>query len=300
MNNRASALILGLLVILVLAVLSSSFLYKQINEGFLSNRFADSARALWAAEAGIQSARNNNLDQTSLSGSIEGATYAVTISQISSSSSYMVVSTGTSGAVSRTVEAVVSTRETDASKFKYGIESTVDIDFKGSTTVYGETTDPNPPAKKYLDPNYYKENSTFSFPDLFIFTTTELKSWCADMGSIYNGTFPSAGFSGINWVMAPSSKYTGNVEGSGVLIIEGDLRIAGTINFSGIIYVIGELDISGTAVINGAILAESAANVDTTLTGTCDIIHSTAAITSALANIANLSPRIVSWKEIIQ
>jgi len=294
-NNRGMALILSLFVILVLGIMSSTFLYKQINQGFVSNRYADSIRALWVAESGVQAARNNNLTQSSISGTAGAGSFAVNIAQIGSTNYYQLASTGTVNGVSRGVDAVVSTRDVDASKFKYGLESNVDIDFKGSSKVYGENSTAACLAdKKCRDPEYYKANSIFSFADMFGFSTTEIK----DMSTLYNQTFPSGNFTGINWVMAPKSKFTGNIYGSGILIVEGDFRIAGTVDFDGIIYVIGELDMAGTSYVSGAMLAESAANVDTTVTGTADIAHNTTKIQFALDNVKYRSPRIVSWKEL--
>jgi hypothetical protein len=293
MNKNGSAMILGLFVVLVLSVLSAAFLYKQVNQSYLSMRYADDIRALWAAESGVQAARNNNLLQSSVTGSIGSGSYDADINQIGTSQYYHVVSNGTYGSISRIVEAVVSTRDVNASKFKYGLESTVDIDLKGSSIVYGENTT-KPVPKKYRDPDYYKANSAFSFANLFCFSTDEIKS----LSTVYNNTWPSGTISGVNWVEAPSSHFNGNVYGSGILIVQGNLRVTGTIDFDGIIYVIGELDMAGTAYVSGAILAESAATVDTTVTGTADIEHNTTKIQAALDIIKYRSPQVVSWKEL--
>ncbi|MCX7927116.1 MAG: hypothetical protein N2606_03150 [Candidatus Omnitrophica bacterium] len=293
-DNRGMVLVLSFFVILILAGLASSFYYKQINHMFLVRRYINSTRALWAAEAGIQDVRDNKLNGSSVSGTVGNANYTATINRIGLTNYYQVVSQGTAGNITRVVKAVVSTRDVDSNKFKYGIESNVDIIFKGSSKVWGENTTPNPPPAKTRDPNYYKENSIFSFADLFGFSTTEIKS----LSNIYNQTFPSGNFSGINWVIAPKTRFTGNVYGSGILIIEGDCRIAGTINFDGVIYVMGELDMSGTSFVNGSILVESAANVDTTVSGTADIQHNYTKISQALDNIRFRSPRIVSWEEV--
>jgi hypothetical protein len=291
MNKSGSALILGLFVIVILAGLSSSFLFKQVNQSFASNRYADSTRAFWVAEAGLQKARDA-LPTAPSPGNLGAGTYSVSVTGINSKY-YRVVSAGTVGSTTRTVEAVVSTRDVDGSKFKYGVESTVDIDFKGSSRVYGENTTQPVPAK-YRDPNYYKANSAFSFANLFSYTTTELRAF----STYYNNTWPSGNITGVNWVKAPSSHFNGNVAGSGILIVEGNLRVTGSIAFDGIIYVIGELDMAGTAQVSGAVLAESAATVDTTLTGTCDVEHNATKISSALDNIRFNSPQVVSWKEI--
>jgi hypothetical protein len=291
MNKRGSALIIGLLVVLVLSILSAAFLYKQVNANFLSMRFVDNTRALWLAEAGLQQARKN-MPSEPPDANLGAGSYSVEVNDIDGKY-YQVISTGTVGAISRTVESVICTRDVDPTKFKYGIESTVDINFKGSSKVYGETT-PIPVPAKTRDPNYYKENSTFSFADLFCFSTDEIRA----LSTVYNNTWPSGTISGVNWVVAPSSHFNGNVSGSGILIVQGNLRVTGTINFDGIIYVMGELNMAGTALVRGAVLAESAASVDTTVTGTCDVEHSTVKISAALDLIKYRSPRVVSWKEL--
>jgi hypothetical protein len=293
MNNKGMALILGLFVVTVLAVLSSSFLYKQVNQSFLSNRFVDSTRAFWIAEAGVQEARDN-LPGTPDPDDLGGGSYEVTVDEIGSSEKYFqVVSTGTFGRVTRTVDAVISTRDVDADNFKYGIESTVGIDFKGDSTVYGENTT-LPVVHGTRDPEYYKEDSNFAFADLFCFSTTEIRA----LSTVYNDTWPEGNITGINWVIAPNSHFTGNIEGSGILIIEGDLKVTGTIDFDGIVYIIGDLDLAGTSYVGGSVLAESSATVTTGLAGTCDIEHNITKVQTALDLIKYRSPQIVSWKEI--
>ena len=315
MNKRASALILGLFVILVLAGLSASFLYKQVNQSFISNRYADSTRALWVAESGLRVVNNDALCNGCTTSPVNvGQGYFVRTMSITGSpvteiinstltnttTYYQVNTRGTVGGVSRTIDAVlnakVSITKVPAGNFAYGLESSVDIDFKGSSKVYGETT-PIPVPAKYRDTDYYKQNSTFSFVNLFSYSPTELKA----MSTVYNNTWPSGTISGLNWVVAPSSHFNGTVTGTGILIIQGNLRVTGTINFDGIIYVIGELDMAGTANVRGSVLAESAASVDTTVTGTADIEHNSAIITNALDLIKKTTPfppRVVSWKEI--
>ncbi|MFA5100753.1 MAG: hypothetical protein WC547_07725 [Candidatus Omnitrophota bacterium] len=298
MNKRGSALIMGLFIVLVLSILTSIFLYKQVNQNLAAVRYADDVKALWVAEGGVQDARSDLSQSSPATGQIGGGNYTVSINFIGTNDNsdyYSVVSSGTVGSVSRVIQSVVALTSTvpNASKFPYGVESTVEIDFKGSSQVYGETT-PLPIPAKTRDPDYYKENSTFSFSDLFGFSTDELK----ELSTVYNNAWPSGEISGVNWVVAPSSNFNGNVSGSGILIIQGDLKITGTIDFDGIIYVMGELDMMGTAMVSGAVLAESAASVDTTLTGTCDVEHSTVNIQNALNLLVDESTQVVSWKEL--
>jgi len=319
MNKRASALILGLFVILVLAGLSAAFLYKQINQSFLVNRYADSTRAFWIAEAGIQAINSANLDENSwINSSLGQGAYACAIGPISGNetavinstftsvvSYYPVQSTGTFNQAKRTINAVVKqqvdSNKMPASNFKFGVESSANIIFGGSSTVSGETSlSPLPPGTR--DPNYYKAGSVFSFFDIFGYSSAVLKAMCVageqNMG-FYNNSWPAGNITGVTWVTAPSSNFNGNAYGSGVLIVEGDLKITGTVDFDGIVYVIGKLFMAGTAAINGSILAESGAEV-TKVTGTADIIHNSTKIENALEYLKQETygvPKVVSWQE---
>ena len=295
---------MGLFIIVVISILTSTFLYKRVNQNFSAIRYANEIQALWVAEGGVQDVRSDILHTSPLSGTVGEGNYTAQINFIGTNNTsdyYYVVSTGWFNSVSRAIEAVIQliTTRVDAGKFKYGVESTVEIDFKGSSQVYGETTVMEPFPAKTRDPDYYLENSSFSFTDLFGLSTNEIKALSMVAPNQYfNKTWPSGNISGVNWVEAPSSNFNGNVEGSGLLIIEGNLKVTGNIIFDGIIYVIGKLDMAGTALISGAILAESAATVDTTLTGTCDVEHNSTKIQSALDLIATQSTQVVSWKEL--
>ncbi len=318
MNKKGSPLILSLFVVLVLAGLSAVFLYKQVNQSFLVNRYADSTRAFWLAEAGIQDIISTNLAVGNWNDSLGQGNYACVINTgtdetvvINSTTTritsyYPAISTGTFGGVSRQINAVVSqivdSTNMPAGNFKYGIESSVAISLKGSSTVAGETS-PDPLPAKYRDPDYYKANSTISFPSLFGYSSTELKAMCVAGGEnvgFYNNTWPSGNITGVTWVTAPSSHFNGNAYGSGILIVEGNIKITGTINFDGIVYVIGDLDMAGTATLNGSVLAESAATLDTTVTGTANIVHNSTKIENALEHIkreTNFPPEVRSWQE---
>jgi len=313
MNKKGSPLIFSLFIILVLAGLSATFLYKQVNQSFLVNRYADSTRAFWLAEAGLQDIISTNLAVGNRNNSLGQGNYTCVISNPTTkteanniTSYYPVTSNGTLGGVSRQINAVVSqlveSTKMPAGNFKNGIESSVAISLKGSSTVAGETS-PDPLPAKYRDPDYYKANSTISFPDLFGYSSTELKAMCVanvTNTTFYNNTWPSGNLTGVIWVTAPSSNFNGNVEGEGLLIVEGNLKITGRIDFKGIVYVIGDLDMAGTATINGTVLAESAATLDTSVTGTANIMHNSTNIDNALEFLKRQTffpPRVESWQE---
>ncbi|OGX18540.1 MAG: hypothetical protein A3K83_07620 [Omnitrophica WOR_2 bacterium RBG_13_44_8b] len=106
---------------------------------------------------------------------------------------------------------------------------------------------------------------------------------------------------GITWVdLSPGEELrisSDTWSGSGLLVVGGDAQITGG-TFNGILYVIGKLRMSGNPVINGSVLAESQAEIDTTLTGNVTISYDSGAITSALGPLGFVAPVIVSWEEI--
>jgi hypothetical protein len=88
-----------------------------------------------------------------------------------------------------------------------------------------------------------------------------------------------------------------NWQGSGILVVNGDLRITGG-TFRGIIWVIGTLWVSGNPVIDGAIYVESGAEFETTLTGNPTVSYDSDAISDAFGYLpSNLPPHLISWKE---
>jgi hypothetical protein len=106
---------------------------------------------------------------------------------------------------------------------------------------------------------------------------------------------------GITWVEVSSDqqlKTAGNLQGEGILIVNGDCHISGTENFNGIIYVIGGLTITGTVDINGAVLSGSETNIDTELKGNVAVTYDPSAISEALSNVGYSSKEIVAWQRI--
>jgi len=287
MNRRKGfVLIFSLLVTLIFTLLLTSFYVQNINESNLAKRFADSTRAFWLAEAGVASAYVN------FPGGASGAlgpaenTYNAVVSPISGEY-YKITSTGTVSRadgtnISRIITVSIKTGATDASKFKYGIETTTDLITKGSVSIV--------PAASF------KEFSTLDFSDLFGVTKAQMQ---AGATHAYTDSTFSAPVDGITWVqVAPGNTLTiaGNLAGEGVLVINGNAHFSGTVNFDGIIYVIGALTMTGTVTTNGSVLAESSATVDTLIKGNVTINYDVNQITQALNKVASLNKQIVSWK----
>lgn len=86
---------------------------------------------------------------------------------------------------------------------------------------------------------------------------------------------------------------SGNNEGGGVLVVDGNLVVSGTFTWYGIVLVMGDVSLTG----GGAgvhIYGTTLATGDLTMSGNADLLYSSAAI----AKLAALSPYIVfNWRE---
>ena len=270
MNKRGIALVFGLLVLLVLGILSSAFFIKTINENNFVKRHIGSMRALWVAETGVAEAKKR-LPLTPTNGNLGSYSYQATTSYrttIGESEYYDIVSTGTvplsaGGNITRTVNVVVKRGPVDVRKFPYAINAANDLCFGGNCKK---------PAENYLDPDVcdghvcWKENdTTINFRDLFGVEQNDMKSLAIERGSYYtNANFPSA-VSGVSWVdVAGGStlKVAGNLTGTGLLIVNGNVHFSGNYDFKGIVYILGTLTATGTFDSWGTIIVANTAGVD--------------------------------------
>lgn len=106
---------------------------------------------------------------------------------------------------------------------------------------------------------------------------------------------------GITWVDIISqdnltiSDY--NWEGSGILIVNGDLRFTGG-HFEGIIWVMGELYVGGNTILDGTIFVACSPEIENTFIGTSVVNFDILAISQALSNLESGSFfKITMWNE---
>lgn len=285
-KSKGFVLIFALLVTLMFSLILVGFYLQNINESNLAKRFADSTRAFWLAEAGAASAYVNFPAGSSGTLGGSGYVYNAVVTPISGNY-YTITSTGTVNradgvTISRTITASVKTGITDATKFQYGIETTTDLVTKGSVSI-------NPSGS-------FKEFSTLDFSNLFGVTKVQMQAGATHSYTVSDFSAP---VDGITWVEVPSGDtltVAGNLSGSGVLVINGNVHFSGTVDFNGIIYVIGTLTITGTVTTNGSVLAESSTTVDTTIKGNVEINHDSSQIATALTFVSSLNKQFVSWK----
>ena len=252
-------------------------------------------RAFWLAEAGIAQAIKTNtpLDTGEQQLLNPNHTYNAGVIHVGANY-YTVTSTGTvnlpSGeSVIRTITATVEVQYPSVGNFSRAIETTADqIIVKGNAEI--NPSDPN-------DPNGPKVNSDFSFAQLFGMSKEEMRASATHLYTSSN--FNRDNINGITWVDVDSGttlNTTGNSTGSGILIVNGNIKFAGTFQFHGIIYVIGKFTATGTFDQYGSVLVESTAELDPELTGTTRINYDGTSISNALSGIT-LGNSIVSWVE---
>lgn len=301
MSKRGAILIFSLLVVLVLSGLLGAFYFQSISENQLATRYADSTRALWLAEAGLAKVKSN-LGITAPSDlSFDGNSHYKYIVDpptlvTGTTDHYRVVSRGTVTSpggriVTRSVSVTMKLIPPDASKLQYGIETTnLNISYQDKNIVNNEY-----PGQKA------KTGSTLTFPDLFGVPKPTLEELAQVNGTHLTNPSGTINASGITWVDVTGSLLViQHLNGSGVVVIEGDFKLTGSGSFSGMLYVIGSLTITGNPLINGTVFVESSADVNDTvdLQGSPgQIVYQSQAVADALIPLTS-SKSVVSWQEI--
>lgn len=288
MGKRGIALILGLLVIVVIAILLASFFFGVINENTLVSRFVNSTRAFWLAEAGIAEAivnMPNNVPPTELGN--EDYIYSALTSFLADQY-YQIDSVGSvnlpgGDTISRALRAVVRTDPVNPDNFQHAIRTTADLVIRGSVEINGPT----------------EEYASLNFADLFEHSKDDMRSYATHLYT--DPPVDVTPVDVITWIdLSPGEEFrisSDTWQGSGILVVAGDAQITGG-TFNGIIYVIGKLRMSGNPTINGTVLAESETEIDTVLTGNVTINYNRDEIVNALSPLQFIAPVIVSWREI--
>lgn len=290
-NKKGIILISAYLVIVVLVVLSAGLCARSIGEERAANKDRDLIQALWLAEAGLDRAMVE-LPNTPLSGSLGMGRYS-TVTTVLSSTRYLINAKGgvpaddesNSNNSIKKVSAIIDRPVILAhpGDVTAAITANGHITVKGSSEVNGDVD----------------EFADFSFEYLFGISKQTFRNR-AD--HLYTDPPTSVTpVDGLTWVDLVSEDEMGITEngwsGSGILVVDGDLRITGG-HFEGIIWVIGRLWVSGNPVIDGAIYVESGVEVDTTLVGNPTVNYDTDAINDAFGNLPTAGePSLISWKE---
>jgi len=280
------------MVIAVLIILAVGFATRSIGEQRVSDKERDSIQAFWLAEAGLDMAISQVPD-TPLSGTLGRGKYYTETSLTTNPIRFLIISKGgvpdtvetDPDNIIREIRAIVERPENDidSSVVTSAITAEGDVDVKGSADVNGEIDD----------------NAVFVFEDIFGVSKQTMEQ---NSTNLYldppNNVTPVSSITWINLETIDDVNIgDSNWEGSGILVVNGDLRITGG-EFQGIIWVIGSLFVSGDCIIDGAIYVEGTIDSDTDITGNSTISFDEDAIDDAFNFIpSDLPPYIISWKE---
>ena len=288
MGKRGAALIISYMVIAVLAMLGGSLVMRIVGERSLVQRHVDLTRAFWLAEAGIAAAIED-FPNTPISGYLDDSNnaYDTETSLVAGTTDrYQILSTGTVtlpslGSITGTVIKVI-VREQDPPTIDNAVAATGDIEVKGSGDI--------------IPAGAEAPNSHLAFSTTFDMTEAQVR---AQADHFYlnpaNNILP---VEGITWIEITSGDELvisdNNWSGSGILIVNGDVKITGG-TFDGILWVNGSLEFSaGNPDFYGAVFV-NCGNEVTTITGNSEITHSSISIENALSC---LSPLVLSWSEV--
>ena len=168
-------------------------------------------------------------------------------------------------------------------KFPYSIDTTTELEIKGNAVTINGT--------------YREEDNTINFTNMFGISKTTMKAGATHLYTNSNFNSPVDGITWVDVASGSTLDISGNLNGSGILVVNGNAKFSGTVVFDGIIYVIGTLTMTGNVTTNGTVIAESSAEADTTLRGSVEVSYNLSQIEDALTNVQFLSKQIVSWKE---
>ena len=158
MNKKGSILILVIIVSVVITILGTALLHKSITENNLAQKYLDSARAFWLAEAGINKAltnARNDITNSELASFGDGE-YEFTVVDDGGNlkvTAYGYVPSKDSYRIMHKVETTMS-KGIPLDFYDYPIYSAGDVDFNGNTySVINNESAPKDKAVLYAGNN---------------------------------------------------------------------------------------------------------------------------------------------------
>lgn len=294
-NKKGAILGIVLIYMLIMTILGYGLLHLSYANSIQTDNSFRSNRAFWAAETGITKAtarlKADIPDTSNFSGIITADNYtdnySVTIDPVDGYiHRWEVTSTGAAGtapkSVQRTIKVTIGPNIANLVNIKDPLpdgETWIDI-------FPGGHYDPDRPTE---------DDMGFTFDSIF---GIPLSSLTIDNLNPTEYT----GLSGVTWVDVPEGETLffqnpGEWSGSGLMIVNGDLRIVGG-DFSGILWITGNLTMSsGNPGISGAIFAT---NLLGDITGNIsELMYDPLAIDQVLDGINPNPPLgILSWEEV--
>lgn len=320
MHRQGVALVFGLLVTVVLSIFLGAFFISTMSENTLVKRHVNSARAFWAAEAGIADAARHLSNKTGMVGTY--TYYNATIDShypIGNTTYYNITSTGSVVLPSgenlppRRLRAVVSAEDVRNENFPYALASTSNIKITGNAAmITGEggcanctghdcNCDINSTPRQCCG----EKIEYPSFVGLFGIDYETMRAQAIADGRYYNDTnfTSSPPISGITWVEGDLRLGGDNLQGTGILIVTGNTTFTGNVNFKGIVYSAGQVTLKGGGGgdpnISGSIISASNTTVEETdLYGKVYLQRNETWIGNALNSTRPLVDKAISfWKE---
>jgi len=318
-GRRGLAFVIVLAFVLTLAITATAFMALSGSEVRIARRQCNSTRAFYITEGGLERARydleedgdwmDGDINGMSVPGggdianfylldydqldpairTLLGGEFTVWLKNVTGEDDEIwVKSQGVYNNSIRTVRAKVksSRRFASPSGVTSAIESEGEVEVKGSAEVNGD-------IKEYVD---------LSFEDIFGVDKAEMvqiaQTYYPD--TYYTTPFNNDSAQGVTWIK-PNATDPQITEdgwtGSGILIVEDDLKITGG-TFNGVIWVVGSLRMDGNPVINGGIFVECGATLETTLIGNPTVNFDSEAIEDAFYMLTSLPSMIESWQEV--
>lgn len=289
--RKSSAILFALLVLTSFLAWSNAVSIRTFTENNLMRRYLTTIKTFWAAESGLALGRisiedcelNNNC---TVNGQVNygSDSYPYTVDIVNLGNSfYRIDSSASKLGITKELSTVVELTVPDASNFPFALESRSSINISGSAQI--------------IPSDSFAPDSSLDFENLFGASKDLVKTY-ADFYYLNpeNNVTPCQG---ITWVEVPEGSQfhitSNGWQGSGILIVEGSVKITGG-TFNGIIYVIGgelevPLDIFGNPEINGCVISET----DLRLRGNVTVTYSLEQITNALNNLRYLKPETKAW-----
>ncbi len=318
-GRKGLAFVIVLACILILAIAATTFIVLSGTETRMVRRQYNSTTAFYIAEGGFERARYDleedddwmDGDINGVSGPIGGDTanfYLLDYGQIDPAiktslggeftvwlmnvtgedDEIWIKSQGVYNNSVRTIQARVKSPRRFASPdgVTSAIESEGEVEIHGSVEINGN-------IEEYAD---------LSFEDIFGVDKAEMEQITQTYYSAtyYTTPFNNDSAQGVTWIKPnetdPQITQDG-WSGSGILIVEDDLKITGG-TFDGVIWVVGTLRMDGNPVINGGIFVECGARLETTLIGNPTVNFDSEAIEDAFYMLTSLPSMIEFWQEV--
>ncbi|MFH1783614.1 MAG: hypothetical protein ABH868_01760 [bacterium] len=316
LNNKkgVGALLIIVAIMVVCGVLGMTLVFLATNESRARVRSRDTNIALYAADAGIEMAiyKFNQSTGPYVFGGTEnflpdaiypdGSFIILYSSSPANPGRWVIEATGyspnaTNPRTQRTIEAVYED-QTGSITVTSAVACGGGVDVQGSASVDGGSLSglTVPPGDSVTVQGSASvtgtppvSSGTFpTFEEIFGVTSAKMQSMAT---TTYISPANNSAVSGITWCTGDFQITQNGWSGSGILIVNGDLKITGG-TFSGVIYVFDELEVAGNTNIQGAIFCEE-----------IDKIKGSASITfnSAVEQTSEeLYPAVlVSWRELL-